>query len=253
MMKIRRSEANGLVIFALSGRIDGSDVPELHRLLEAEAQAEGVHMTLDMEEVRLVDREAVKFLAVWQARGIKLKNCPSYIREWIEAMHRDAAPAAERIQSWFWPAHQEQAQEQGNGYLALETLEQALCSLRDEVTSGCPCRIFVTGKPKALTPAIREQIYLIGREALINAMRHSKATSIEAEIEYLPRQLRMVVRDNGCGIDPQSVRSRPDADGGLPGMRERAESMGAQLRIRSRPGAGTEVEVSVPVDKFLER
>ena len=126
-------------------------------------------------------------------------------------------------------------------------LEQALSGIRDEFThDGVSFRIFVKGKPKTLRPEIQEQIYLIGREALINALRHSKATSIEAEVEYLPGRLRVIVRDNGCGIDPQVVRSGRDAHWGLLQMRERAESTGAQLRIWSRRGAGTEVEVCVP-------
>ncbi len=83
------------------------------------------------------------------------------------------------------------------------SIEHSLSSLRDEFApgGGMPFRIFVTGQPKALKPAIREQICLIGREALVNALRHSEATSIEAEVEYLPRQLRVIVRDNGCGIN----------------------------------------------------
>ncbi len=67
---------------ALSGRIEGGHVPELQQLLETEEDA--VRITLDLGEVRLVDREAVRFLASCEARGIKLKSCPSYIREWIE-------------------------------------------------------------------------------------------------------------------------------------------------------------------------
>jgi signal transduction histidine kinase len=97
-----------------------------------------------------------------------------------------------------------------------------------------------------LPPSIQEQLYLIGREALLNAVRHSEATSIEAEIEYRPRCLSVVVRDNGCGIDPNMLRLGKDEHRGLMGMRRRAESLGAQLRIWSRPGAGTEVEISVP-------
>jgi signal transduction histidine kinase len=128
------------------------------------------------------------------------------------------------------------------------SLEQALSGLRDEFTpgGGAPFRIFVKGRPKALNPAVQEQISLIGREALSNSLRHSKATSIEAEVEYLPRRVRVVVRDNGCGIDPLVLDSGRKAHWGLVGMRERAASIGAQLRIWSRPGAGTEVEVSVP-------
>jgi hypothetical protein len=82
LLRIRRSEEDGQVIFDLSGRIEEKDVPELRRLLDAEADRTG--LTLNLEEVRLVDREAVRFLADCEARRIKLKNCPSYIREWIE-------------------------------------------------------------------------------------------------------------------------------------------------------------------------
>jgi signal transduction histidine kinase len=131
--------------------------------------------------------------------------------------------------------------------IASMSLEHALSGIRDEFTpGGARFRVFVKGQPKVLNPEIQEQISLIGREALANALRHSKATDIEAEVEYSPRRLRLVVRDNGCGIDPQVVRSGREAHWGLAGMRERAGSIGAQLRIWSRPGAGTEVEISVP-------
>jgi predicted metal-binding protein len=57
-------------------------VPELEKLIKAEDEADVI--TLDLQEVRLVDRETVKFLAACEARGIKLRYCPPYIREWIE-------------------------------------------------------------------------------------------------------------------------------------------------------------------------
>ena len=82
MLKIRRSEDPGPAIFALSGRIEESYVPELEQLIQEEGEQPGV--TLDLHEVRLVDRAAVRFLAACETRGIKLRNCPPYIREWIE-------------------------------------------------------------------------------------------------------------------------------------------------------------------------
>jgi signal transduction histidine kinase len=131
---------------------------------------------------------------------------------------------------------------------ASTSLEQALSEFADEFAhGGAQFRIFVMGRPKVLPPAIQEQIYLIVQEALGNALRHSGATSIEAEVEYLPNKLRVVVRDNGSGIDTQVLRSGRDLHWGLLGMRERAGTVGAQLRIWSRPGAGTEVEISVPI------
>ena len=93
---------------------------------------------------------------------------------------------------------------------------------------------------------MQEQINLIAKEALANALLHSRGTYVEIELEYSARRLRVVVRDNGCGIDPQMTRARRDLQWGLLGMRERAENIGAQLTVWSRPGAGTEVEVSVP-------
>jgi signal transduction histidine kinase len=132
--------------------------------------------------------------------------------------------------------------------VASTSLEQAFSDLMNEFAQagGVRFRILVTGKPKTLKPAIQQQMYLIGREALVNAMRHSNATRIEAEVEYLPRQLHVVVRDNGCGIDPEVIRSGRNSHWGLPGMHERARGIGAQVRIFSRQGAGAVVEISIP-------
>ena len=82
MFKIRRSEDGECAIFALSGRIEERDVPELQELLNAEAKA--TRVMLDLAEVKLVDREVIRFLAACKARGMELKDCPSYIRTWIE-------------------------------------------------------------------------------------------------------------------------------------------------------------------------
>jgi signal transduction histidine kinase len=128
-------------------------------------------------------------------------------------------------------------------------LEHALSELWDEIApaAGPRIQIVVTGQPKALASAIQDQIYLIGREALVNALRHSKATSIEAEVEYFPHRLHLVVRDNGRGIESRVLTARK-SDRGLHGMHERAKAMGARFQIWSRPGSGTEVELSLPFD-----
>jgi signal transduction histidine kinase len=94
-------------------------------------------------------------------------------------------------------------------------------------------RIPVIGHARALKPEIQHQIYLIGRETLVNAFRHANATSIETEIAYLRNQLRVVVRDNGCGIDAEIVQSGRVSHWGLVGMRERAKGIGAEVRIYS--------------------
>lgn len=107
-------------------------------------------------------------------------------------------------------------------------------------------RVVMEGLPRALHPVIRDEVYRIGRESLVNAFRHSRASKIEVEVDYSVSNLRILVRDNGCGIDPQVLRAGRDGHWGLPGMRERAEKVGAKLRVWSRAAAGTEVELTVP-------
>jgi len=125
-------------------------------------------------------------------------------------------------------------------------LEQALLEMiREFPAASAPCRALITGRPKALDPETQEQVCLIGREALLNALRHSQATLIEIEVEYCTRGLRLVIRDNGCGIDPELVRAGRASHWGLQQMEERARNLGAQLRIWTRRGLGTEVEVSL--------
>jgi signal transduction histidine kinase/ligand-binding sensor domain-containing protein len=107
-------------------------------------------------------------------------------------------------------------------------------------------RVLVEGMPRALHPVIRDEVYRVGRESLVNAFRHSHASKIEVEVDYSAGSLRIRVRDNGCGIDPQVACTGLDGHWGLPGMRERAEKIGGKLRVWSRAAAGTEIELTVP-------
>jgi signal transduction histidine kinase len=127
-------------------------------------------------------------------------------------------------------------------------LEQALSRVPQEFALQQPIefRMIVEGQARALHPVIRDEVYRIGREALANAFRHSRASGIEVELEYADSQLRVLVRDNGCGIEPDVVRSGRDGHWGLSGMRERAGRIGAKLKVWSRSAGGTEVELSVP-------
>lgn len=81
MLKIKRT-TNGRIVFTLSGRIEIEDVAELQRLLALELADH--NLALDLTDVTLVDREAVKFLVHCDADSIELENCPPYIREWIQ-------------------------------------------------------------------------------------------------------------------------------------------------------------------------
>ena len=127
-------------------------------------------------------------------------------------------------------------------------LELAFSRMRQElaIDETIGYRVIAHNGRRPLRPAIRDEVYRIGREALVNAFLHAKANTVEVEVEYASRYLRIIVRDDGCGIDPHVLDAGRQGHWGLPGMRERSEGIGATLRLRSRIGAGTEVELTVP-------
>jgi len=84
------------------------------------------------------------------------------------------------------------------------------------------------------------------RQNPVNAFRHSGAKNIEVLVEYADRELRIVVHDDGVGIDPKVLHSGREGHWGLAGMRERAEKIGAKLSLSSGDGGGTEVQLRVP-------
>lgn len=106
--------------------------------------------------------------------------------------------------------------------------------------------VIMEGHTRPMHPVIRDEVYRIGREALTNAFRHAQANKIEVELEYGDDRLRILVRDNGIGFDSKALHFGRDRRWGLSGMQERTKRIGGELRVFSRPEAGTEVELIVP-------
>jgi anti-anti-sigma regulatory factor len=80
-LKIEKSVRKGSTVLALSGRLEAEHIGELEGLFERKEDLPAV--VLDLREVRLADRAAVKFLARCESVGVQLENCPAYIREWM--------------------------------------------------------------------------------------------------------------------------------------------------------------------------
>jgi signal transduction histidine kinase len=125
--------------------------------------------------------------------------------------------------------------------IAFSGIEQEL-SCRPDIDF----RVNVVGRQQPLNAPIQEEIYRIGREALLNAFCHSRAKRIEFELEYADRELQMRVRDDGIGINPQVLHDGRKGHWGLVGMQERAGRIGGLLKISSSPSNGTEVRLSIP-------
>jgi ligand-binding sensor domain-containing protein/signal transduction histidine kinase len=128
---------------------------------------------------------------------------------------------------------------------AFSRIQQELAP-HSEVSQPIGFRVVVEGEPRPLHPMLRDEVYRIGREALTNAFRHSGARKVDLELQYSSSHLRLLVRDDGCGIDPKILAAGRDGHWGLSGMREKADRIGARFHVWSSAAAGTEIELSVP-------
>jgi two-component system sensor histidine kinase UhpB len=98
--------------------------------------------------------------------------------------------------------------------------------------------------PGQLPQEVALCVYRIAQEALHNAIRHAKAGTIEIAVEHGAQALKLTVRDDGVGFE--KVGDEAHGGLGLSSMRERARLVGGSLQIRSRPGRGTSVNLTVP-------
>ena len=128
-------------------------------------------------------------------------------------------------------------------------LPEALASVSSLIPSrdGTTVEFVIEGRPRPLRTIVHDEIYCIGREAITNALLHAKASRIEVQISYGEAHLIVRCKDNGRGMTRDQIDAgSPVGHWGLTGMRERVTRIGGKLDIWSTPGAGTEVEFSVP-------
>jgi signal transduction histidine kinase len=100
---------------------------------------------------------------------------------------------------------------------------------------------------RPLHSIVRDEVFRIATEALRNAFQHSHGTQLQVELHYDVRQFVLRIRDDGLGMDSQVIASGGrEGHFGLKGMHERAELAGGKLTVRSAPGMGTELELTIP-------
>ncbi len=126
-----------------------------------------------------------------------------------------------------------------------ESLPDALERIAGELAHRLELDVRVDADPDVeAAPDVRDALARIVGEALANAARHGVARRATVELRAGPPR-RLLVRDDGRGFDPDPALV-PDGSFGLQSMRERAAAVGGHVEIRSAPGAGTEVEVTLP-------
>jgi signal transduction histidine kinase/streptogramin lyase len=128
-------------------------------------------------------------------------------------------------------------------------LQTALSAVAKDVASGSDTEVsvFSEGRSRVLQSIVRDEVYWIAREAIVNAVRAARARRVEVEVSYRDAHLCVRIRDDGRGIDPAVV----DAGGrpghfGIRGMKERTRRVGGTFDIWTGADIGTEVSLEIP-------
>jgi PAS domain S-box-containing protein len=110
--------------------------------------------------------------------------------------------------------------------------------------TGIDCEVHLSEEEVAVDPDVSTALFRILQEALTNVARHAEATKVTVDLEEGPKELVMVIRDNGRGITESEIANPRSL--GLTGMRERARSWGGDVAFQGVPGRGTTVTVRIP-------
>ena len=113
--------------------------------------------------------------------------------------------------------------------------------------SGVDLTLNLAPLPSELPREVEQQLLRITQEAVANAVKHASATKISVQLRAERKTLYLRICDNGCGFCQDSAVSPHDGHFGLAGMKERAQRISGELLVKSSPGNGTEVELTLPI------
>jgi signal transduction histidine kinase len=114
--------------------------------------------------------------------------------------------------------------------------------------TGIDVAMTITGQRRRLTPNLEDTAYLIGWEAVVNAIEHAQPSRIEIEVEFRANSLHLEVRDDGRGFTREyGEEARRLGHFGLSGIHDRAAGAGGHCEVTTEPGAGTIVALELPL------
>jgi signal transduction histidine kinase len=133
---------------------------------------------------------------------------------------------------------------------ASEDLAAALETIARDRTAGMPIEVIVSsaGSPRRLSRSVGDAAFRIGREAIVNAVRHAEARRLEIQLDFRAGILFLEVRDDGRGLTADGVaEAGKRGHFGIRGMRERAGGLGGRCEVRTGPEGGTAVVLELPI------
>jgi signal transduction histidine kinase len=129
-----------------------------------------------------------------------------------------------------------------------EGLQAALVGYLAGVESTVSTAVNVTGNESVMPLAVRDELFLVLREALNNALRHADPRTLTVDVRITRPRVDATVRDDGRGFDPETAHSAASGTG-LPSMAERTRRVGGTLEVDSRPGQGTTIRCQIPLPR----
>ncbi|MGF6416593.1 signal transduction histidine kinase/ligand-binding sensor domain-containing protein [Stenotrophomonas sp. AN71] len=230
-----------LALLVMAVRIRSGQLAALFRARLQERNGERERIARDLHDTLLQGSQGLilRLHAISQSA-----QTPEPVRSQLEAAmqlaERNLAEGRERVNAL------------RDGPFAGRDLASALADVHAEYAGHGtnPLRLTVEGTTPPLQTDAAEEVFLIGREAIRNALRHADASAIEVELSYGTRCFMLHVRDDGVGITDEDAGH---GHWGLQGMRERAHRLGAELQLWTRPGLGTEVALAVPARRLYHR
>ncbi len=214
---------------------------EVHRMLTEQVEQERLKIARDLHDGPVQDLVAATFTvqcliedAVSDEMGTTLKDLQNVLQDQISSLRGFAG-------------------ELRSPTLAKFGLEKAINEHLDNLSARDPGLSvqFTAEQDETLLPEeARLTFFRVFQEAMNNIMRHAHASEVNVRFQKDPAHAELVIEDNGIGFDPPSDWMDLARKGhlGMVGMRERIELIGGALEVESRPGKGTTLRISAPLD-----
>ncbi len=229
----------GLVVFLIQRRRHGRAQAELKHQYEI-AMAERARIADDLHDTLLQGFAGVNLQLT--AAELALPEHPEVAAATLARVQHLTEESLREARERIWEMRETAA--------ASDDLAAALEMLARDRTVGMPIAVVVTtsGSPGRLPRSLGDAAFRIGREAIVNVVRHAGASRIEIHLDFRESTFGLEVRDDGRGLSSiEADEARKRGHFGLGGMRDRAIHLGGRCEVRPRPGGGTIVALQLPL------
>jgi signal transduction histidine kinase len=215
--------------------------------MSARKEAEIQNKAILSERMRLAQELHDTLLQGFTGIGLKLDAVTSTLPKSLAATKEQIQKILKQSDEYLSEARRSVWQLRSPSLQAPAGYPEALKNVSERALqgTGIPLRFTTRGAEYKLAPGIEDNFLRICEEAVTNAVKHANPTGVEVILEYTANELRLRIRDNGSGFDPNGLDGSKDGHFGLVGIRERVKQVSGNLSLNSEPGKGTEILIAV--------